>query len=398
VFVFSLWFFSCRSLEGGFLAPSVSLGSVDIAGMSLEGVELLCKLNVENPNAVDIPPPRIGWEVFINGGPFLSGTVGDRGPVKARALTALDVPVSLGYGEIMNALKSFKGQDALYSITLEIRFLLPVLGELVWNFDYEGKIPLIRMIAFRDPSLRIENLDFNGADIVFSMDVENPNPFSLPFPAMDYIYAVRNSDVITGKAEFPGSLAPGRTAAEIRLRVEFSDLYRSVPALRTLGEAAGLFSLSSLVVLPGFAGEKLGLELAGGIPLLKAPVLSFRGISVKSIGLSKIDFEFGWDLENPNSFALELDNFEYSLLVNNNTWIQGKLPAKAGVAAGRKLSIPAAVSIDAPALVKDLTDIITRGMDVNYEAAGTVTYGFNMRSYSPSPLPFNLSGRTKLLR
>jgi LEA14-like dessication related protein len=387
-------------MEGAFRPPAVSLHSVDITGINPRGVDLLCKLNIENPNAADLPFPEIGWELFINASAFLSGTVENRESIAARALTVVDIPVSLSYEGILDAFKSFKGgQDVDYAIALETRFVLPVLGEAVWNFEHEGRIPLVRMIAFRNPVFRIENLDFNGADIVCSVDIENPNPFPLPFPAINYNYAVRNNDFITGTAEFPGPLAAGGLSpAEIRLPVAFSDLYRNVPSLRTVGEAADLFSLSATVSLPGFEGEKISLELPGSLPLLKVPVLGFRGISVKNISLSKIDFEFGWDLENPNGFAIDVDNLEYSLLVNNNTWARGTLAAKTGVAAGKKVSIPAAFSIDAPAQVKDLTDIVIRGTDVNYELTGTVAYDTALRSFSASPLPFNLSGRTKLGR
>lgn len=400
VCVLFLWAFSCRSMEGGVRAPSVSLRSVDIAGISLEGVDLICRLNVENPNAAGIPFPEIGWELFINASSFLSGAAAGGEPIKARGLTVVDVPVAVSYAEILNTFKSFRGgQNVDYSIALETRFQLPMLGEVVWNFERRGKIPLVRMISFRNPSLRIEKLDFDGADIVCSVDIDNPNPFPLPFPAIQYNYTVRNNDFITGTAEFPGSLAAGgQTRAEIRLRAAFPDLYQAVPALRTVGEAASLLSLSSIVVLPGFERERLSLEIPGSLPLLKVPVLSFRGISVKNIGLSKIDFEFGWDLDNPNGFAFEVDNLEYSLLVNNNVWAEGKLAAKANAAAGRKVSIPAAVSISAPALVKDLTDIITRGTDVNYELTGTAAYSSNARFFSGSSLPFNFSGRTKLRR
>jgi LEA14-like dessication related protein len=400
VFVFLLWAFSCKSITGVLRAPSVSLQSVDIAGLSLKGVDLVCKLNVENPNAAVIPFPEIDWELFINTGSFLSGTAENLGPIKAQSFTALSVPVSLSYEDILSTFKSFKGrQDLEYSITLETRFLLPMLGEMVWNFDHAGKIPLVRMIAFYNSSSRIENLDFDGVDIVCSVEIDNPNPFPIPFPKIDYSYTIRNTGFIAGTAEFPGSLAAeDRSTAEIRLRAAFPDLYRSIPALRTVGEAASLLSLSSPVVLPGFEGEKLSLEIPGSLPLLKTPVLSFRGISVKSIGLSKIDFEFGWDLDNPNGFVFELDDLDYSLLVNGNVWTQGKLAAKISIAAGKKALIPVVASLNDPALVKDLTDIITRGMDVNYEMTGTVVYSSGLRSFSGSSLPFSFSGRTKLLR
>jgi LEA14-like dessication related protein len=400
VYSLSLLTFSCGSLKGGIRAPSVSLHSVDTIAIGPRGVDLVCRLNVENHNAVDIPFPEIDWELFINASSFLAERIENQEPITGQGLTVVNIPVSLNYGDILSTFKSFKaGQDVKYTIALETRFLLPMLGELVWNFEHEGKISLIRMISFHNPSVKIEKLDFNGADLVCSMEIDNPNVFPIPFPKIHYNYEVRNTNFITGTTAFPGSLAPGgRTRAEIRLRVVFSDLYLNIPSLKTVGEAASLFSLSSSVSLPGFEGEELNLEIPGTLPLLKPPVLSFRGISVKNIGLSRIDFEFGWDLENPNDFVFEADNFEYRFLVNNNSWTQGKPVSKVRIAAGGKVSVPISISIRTPALVKDLTDIITRGMYVTYDLSGTVDYGSDLRSFSGSSLPFKLSGRTKLRR
>jgi LEA14-like dessication related protein len=368
--------------------------------MGPEGLRLLCRLNVENPNSVPLPFPEIGWELFINSGSFLSGLAEAGEPLKAGGLTVLELPLYLGYGEILDTFKFLKGRESLdYHIDLETRFLLPVLGERIRRFEYQGKIPLLRMITFRNPSLRIEKLDFEGAGLVCSLDIGNPNPFPLPFPAIGYSYTVRNSSFITGTAEFPGSLAAeGSSLAEIRLRVPYSGLYQDFPALRTAGEAAGLLSLDSLVSLPGFGEERFRADLPGSLPLLKEPALSFRGISVKNIGLSKIDFEFGWDLDNPNGFGFWVEDIEYSLVVNNHPWARGKLAGQTDIAPGRKASIPAAVSLSDPAVVKDLTDIITRGTEVGYELSGAISYGSSLRGFSQPPIPFRLNGRTRLLR
>jgi LEA14-like dessication related protein len=387
-------------MEGVFREPSVSLHSVELAGISLKGVDLVCRVNVENPNPVTIPFPEIGWELFINTGSFLSGMVKNGEPVRARGVTVLNVPVSLSYTEFLDTFKSFRGRkDADYHLALETRFLLPVLGAWVRHFDYQGKFPLVQMISFRNPSFRVEKLDFGGADIHCSVDIDNPNPFPIPFPGMEYHYAVRNNGFVTGTVEAAGPLAAAAlNPVNIRLRVVYSDLYRSFPSLETVGEAASLLSLSSLIVLPGFGEARLSLDIPGSLPLLKVPVLSFRGISVKNISLSKIDLEFGWDVENGNGFVFEVENLEYQLLVNNDTWAQGRAAEKMGLAPGRTAAIPVTVSISSPALVKDLTDIITRGMDVAYDLKGSVTFNSNLGAFAGQGLPFSFTGRTRLRR
>jgi LEA14-like dessication related protein len=398
--VFCLGFFSCQSLGIASRAPSVSLRSVEIAGVSLRGVDLLCTLDVENPNPVAISFPEIDWELFINSNSFIAGMIESDEVIEARKTTVVTIPLNLDYAGLLGTLKSFKGRkDVDYQINIGTRFLLPMLGERLWNFEHTGKIPLVQMIAFRNPVFTIEKLDFNGVDVLVSVDIENPNPFPVPFPETSYNYAVRNSSFITSTVEHPGSLAAGGLSpVNIRLRVVYSDLYRSFSTLGAAAEVPSLFSLSSQLFLPGYDREKISLDIPGNLPLLRPPVLSFRGITVKNISLSRIDLEFGWDVENPNGFNLGIRDQDYTLMVNNNLWAQGKVAGSPELSAGKKTTIPVTVSITTPALVKDLTDLITRGVNVNYDLRGSLTIRSSLEGFSDTGTPYSLTGQTRLRR
>ncbi|MDR0670264.1 MAG: LEA type 2 family protein [Treponema sp.] len=389
---------SCRTLEAAFSQPEVSLRSVDIADINLGGIQLLCSLEVVNPNLVNIPFPEIGWEVFINGSSFRSGAVPEGEAIGPGAVEILDIPLDLAYTALAGvAGPPGRADEIAYQIVLETRFLLPLRGEWIANFEHQGNLPLARMISFRDPSFEITNLDFSGMDVNFSLNVNNPNPFPIPFPGISYNYEVRNNGYITGMAEHPDTLPAGTASpVNIRLRIDYLDLYRSFSVLKTIGETACLLSLSSRVVLPGFGETRLSLDIPGVLPLLKAPVVSFKGISVKNITLSKIDFEFGWNVDNPNIFSFEAENMRYGFLVNDTVWVQDRLvegPMK--IAPGRETVILAAVTIDSPAQVKELTTIITRGKDVSYNLKGAMTISSGPAGFSGSSMPFDLYGRVR---
>jgi LEA14-like dessication related protein len=391
---------SCRTLEAAFREPVVSLRQVELTNLSSGGMDLICFLDLENPNTMPLPFPEVAWELFVGAASFRSGMVPEDEAISPGSVKTLEIPLRLTYTELRDGLKFLGGRkDADYQISLETRFLLPVLGERVWNFEHRGKLPLVQMISLRDPRFTIERLDFSGADIICSLNVDNPNPFPVPFPEMGYDYAVRNGNFVTGTVEHPGDLAAGGlTAVDIRLRVVYSDLYRSFPPLRSAGEAACLLSLSSLVSLPGLEEERLSLDIPGNLPLLKEPVLSVGGIGVKNIALSKIDLEFGLDVDNPSGFDFRIERLEYNVLVNNRPWAKGIADPRLVLAAGRKTALPVTVTIDSASLVKDVTDIITRGMDVAYNVTGNMTAGSSLEGFSPSSIPIALSGRARLRR
>ncbi|MDR2375479.1 MAG: LEA type 2 family protein [Treponema sp.] len=389
---------SCRTFGAAFRQPGVFLHSVDIAAINLQGIQLICSMEVENPNSFDLPFPEIDWEIFINDSSFLSGAVTEGQVMGPGSSRIPDIRLDLDYTALVGAAGSSGDlKEIEYQLVLETRFLLPVQGEWIANFEHQGKLPLVQMISFRDPSFEITNLDFNGLDVTFSMNVDNPNLFPIPFPDISYNYEVRNNGYITGMVGHPDLLQAGiLSPVNIRLRIEYSDLYRSFSVLKTIGEAACLLSLSSRISLPGFSQTRLFMDIPGILPLLKTPVVSFKGISVKAITLSKIDFEFGWNVNNPNIFSFEAEDIRYGFLVNDTFWVQDRLiEGVTKIAPGTETIILATVTINTPSLVKELTDIITKGKDVSYNLKGAMTIFSGPAGFSGSSMSFDLNGRIR---
>jgi LEA14-like dessication related protein len=388
---------ACGTLKAAFTQPVVSLRSVDIAALSLEGVRLRCTFEVENTNRLNLPFPEISWEFFIDGNFFLSGALPEGEDIAPGSGRILDIFLDLDYAPLAALARDRRELD--YQIYLETRFLLPVQGEWIRSFESGGKIPLVQKISFRNPSFEILNLDFKAADIRFSLDLDNPNPFPVPFPDISYNFEVWNNAFLEGQVEHPDMLAAGsRSPVYVGFQILYSDLYRSFSALKDIGEASCLLSLSSRVSLPGYEEDRLSLDIPGLLPLLKEPVLNFRGISVRSISLSKIELEFGWDLDNLNSFSFEAGDLHYEILVNNSPWAWEQIEERMKIDPGGITPIPVSVIINSPSLVKELTDIITRGKDMLYDIKGGIVFYPGPARFSDSPVPFELSGWTRLRR
>jgi LEA14-like dessication related protein len=132
--------------------------------------------------------------------------------------------------------------------------------------------------------------------------------------------------------------------------------------------------------------------------VLQSPTLSFKGVSVKNLSLTKIDFELNWEVENNNNFALNVKDFDFNFAVNNAQWANGKVPGAPQIAANRKTTIPLVFSINGLSMVKDATEIITRGTEVAYVCNGNINLGAALQGLSDLALPYNYSAKTKLMR
>jgi LEA14-like dessication related protein len=273
--VFVLAFTVCQSLRSALQEPVLSLDSVSVTAIDFNGVDLLCKINVDNPNAFDIPFPEIDWECLINANSFVAGTIkSGGGGIKSRASTAVEVPISMTYAGMFNSIASIANRNkADYAVEIGVTFTIPVLGGKTWNFEHTGSLPLPRI-----------------------------------------------------------------------------------------------------------------------------PSVSFKGISVKNLSLSRLEFEAAIEIENSNIFDLSVNELVCNLSVNNTRWFSGSVPDAPVIKAEGKTVIPIVVSIDALSLVKDLTLIITTGRDVAVSLNGNLGIAGNFPGFKPLELPFNYSGNTKLRR
>jgi LEA14-like dessication related protein len=400
--VFASFFLTtCQSLSSIFKEPLLSLQSVEIAKITFTGAELLCKVKVENPNPIDIPFPEIGWEFFINSNSFVSGMLKSNQSLKSRKSTIVDVLVGVQYLEVFNTFKSLKGtKQADYRVTLAAKIPLPIMGDKVFNFEHSGTFPVLQMPKLSMPAMKFDKLDFTKAELLFEVNIENPNSFDIPSPKMAYEYLVNKNSFIHSSIDSAAPLAAAAiTAVPIRITVNYAELFQKFAALRSLGEAPSLLSLKTDFSIPAFADESsVSSETGGSLPLLKVPSISFKGVSVKNMSLTNIDIGITWEIENTNNFAMSVKDLSYNFAVNNTQWSAGKVAGSPQIPAGRKTEIPLTITINSLTMVKEVTEIITKGTDISYICGGNLNLGMALPALNDFGTPFNFSGTTKLRR
>jgi len=260
---------NCQSLMAAFQDPVVSLHSVELTNININGARLLCKVQVENRNSFEIPFPETDWEFFINSNSFISGTVKNNQRIKGRSTTIIDVPVSLDYLEVINTFRSLVGSQQIgYKVALGVNFLLPVLGDKTWQFEHEGVVPMPQLPRLSAPSMSIGSRDLTGAEIIVSMNLINPNVFDLPSPKIAYDFMINRNSFIKGAIENEGTLAASSTTpVSFRLLVNYADLLRSFVSLVTAREASTLINLECDFGIPIFNGPVIKQQIQGTLPL-----------------------------------------------------------------------------------------------------------------------------------
>lgn len=390
--------------------PIISLDSTKLTGIDFNGIDMLCKVNIENPNPLEIPFPKIDWKLFIADGALVNGSIATGSSLKPKKQIAVDVPFHVGFVDLYNTVTSLKdasksgAKETDYKVALAMKFNLPVLGEKTLPFEIKGKMPLLQMLKFSDISISIDKIDFSGISLNCGLNVENPNVFPIPFPKMDYDYSINKSSFIKSSVANTEPLkAEAVSPVNVKLNIAYADIYKTFQSLLNAGEAAGAMSLTSASEIPAFAEEKETLSATNKIPLLKPPSISFKGITVKNVnvfegllsGNSKIDFDIGFEIENKNTFSINLDSLAYNLKVNGSQWTQGSAPKKT-IGANQKLSVPLNLSVNSLSLVKEIAAMVaSRKSNIPYACEGGMIVSGDFAGLKPVNMPFNLSGTTK---
>jgi LEA14-like dessication related protein len=280
--VFTAGFLSCASLGDVVKEPKITFSSVDITAVNFEGISLLAKVRIENPNRIEIPFPQTHWELFVDRNSFVRGTIDNGRPIAARQATVVDVPFSLTYAGLFGTFNSLREADETeYRIQLGAEFDIPVLGKKRVDTGHTGRIPILKLPGITLQGIRLKNAAradlanpaviarLGKLDFEVTLEVENRNAFPITIKQFEYDFRVNNTPWTAGTIARPPRL-PRRGRAVIPLSVTLnstrvaSSLARMIAGGTLLDyQCSGGIALSG--DLPGFADVLLPINLGGTV-------------------------------------------------------------------------------------------------------------------------------------
>ena len=127
---------------------------------------------------------------------------------------------------------------------------------------------------------------------------------------------------------------------------------------------------------------------------LEKPTFTLREVAITRISLTEINFLFGIEVQNPNSFDLTLRALEYTVYFNDRDVGRGRLEKAVRVtkAASTLVQVPLQAEF------KNLGDpvgLIMAGKDLRYKIEGVAILKASLGS---TTIPFSKSGEIKIKR
>ena len=266
----------CESfdLSGMLKKPEVSVSGAEIERLTFEGARVRFDVKVSNPNPVGVSLAGFDYRLTLEGAEFLKGNVDHPVSIAARGASTVPVPVAFSYRELFTAVSRLAdSSETPYEMALGFSFSLPVLGTVRVPASFKGTLPVIRAPRVSVASLRLDKLTLTAASLVLSLDISNPNGFSLGLQSMDYVFSVAGRQWAAGRAAKPASIAARATGRlDILVALDLLSAGRAVADLLTRRGPVP-YSLDGSVgvstPLPLLKNASVPLKLSGDIVIAR---------------------------------------------------------------------------------------------------------------------------------
>jgi LEA14-like dessication related protein len=127
--------------------PRVDITGVQLVSATLSGADVLVQFQVDNPNDVNLILDGVGYKLRLNGQPLLDGSYDQRTEIAASGPTTVSLPVKVKLDDLYRVISSLGGaRTPEYVLDADLRFAVPVLGEVSVPVSKHGKVPLDRLL------------------------------------------------------------------------------------------------------------------------------------------------------------------------------------------------------------------------------------------------------------
>jgi LEA14-like dessication related protein len=210
--------------------PEVKVSNAKITGLSFQDVDLLFDLDITNPNSLGIKLSSFDYDFLLDEYSFMNGRQ-DRGlEIAANDVSSVQIPVTLGFKKIYDTYKGLTSKDSTkYQLNAGLAFDIPILGAVQIPVSKSGYLPLVKLPQIVVSGLKVEKLNFTGADLLLNIRVDNPNAFSMKFNNLNYQFDLNGNSIASGITSKGMTLnEKGEGIVELPISLNFLEMGQTV--------------------------------------------------------------------------------------------------------------------------------------------------------------------------
>ncbi|WP_143142851.1 LEA type 2 family protein [Marinospirillum alkaliphilum] len=209
--------------SGAWQDPEARVLDSKLVGLTLEKAFLEVELEVKNPNLYAIRLGALDYQLDLLDAKVLSGQQQQGNRLAAGKTQRLVLPLELEFaelGQFVSNLSQMKSLD--YAVAGGMSFDVPAAGPLRIPFQVRGEIPVPQLPRFSLIGIEQKRLSLSGADLLLSLEFDNPNMFDLLVNRLSYSLALNGQPVTRGALPRELSIgADGRSRIDVPVNIAF---------------------------------------------------------------------------------------------------------------------------------------------------------------------------------
>jgi LEA14-like dessication related protein len=279
----------------------------------------------------------------------------------------------------------------LFMASIQCLFLLGCSTLQQVGQALEGQKPTAQV-----KGVRLTGLDFDGLDLAFDVNVENPNPVGISLAGLDYDLKLLGSRFLQGDQPMGLKVAAkGSSQVEVPMRLGFQKLMSTYQQLKTARQAGYELDLGMGFDVPVLGRVRVPVSYKGEIPVPKMPDVKLKSLDVQQLSMSGAKLLLQLQVDNPNDFSLLLDKLNYNLKLNGFDVGGGLLEKSVNINQGGQGVIGLPVSLDfAQAGMGLYSALLGKGM--SYDLSGSMNAASSNPILKRFHIPLDKQGNVSL--
>ena len=204
--------------------PDARVTGARFRGLSLDRVDLDLDVEVDNPYSVQLP--IAGLDLALKSGEHrvLSASVEPGAPIPADGQRTLDVPVSIPFLELVQAVSGLRpGETTPYQVDLTLAFDTPALGRIEVPLRHSGDLWVPALPSVQIARVGVTEASLSRVRAEIAVKVDSVNAVALPIQRFDYGLSLAGVSVARSTVD-PQAELPADGAAEIVIPLELSPM------------------------------------------------------------------------------------------------------------------------------------------------------------------------------
>ena len=260
------------------------------------------------------------------------------------------------------------------------------------------------LVGINDPEFKVSNvslanLSFDKVDLMLDVDVYNPNKIALNFAGFNYDLFINKNSFLKGKQELEQKIkANGNSHFKVPIELDYKNLYDTFQTLTGKDEIDYNVLLGFDFNLPIVGKTSFPLKQNGSLPLPKIPTIEFDDFKVENLSFTGADLNLKLIIENPNSFDLIMNSFNYDLNMDGKSWAKSVMNEKKKIPNKGKTVLSIPVSLKFLTMGKSVYNSLTSKKPLEYNLSGKMNLDTSLPIMKNMVLPINRSGKINLSR